>query len=112
MNQRNIVASFSDSKQSSADAVENSSNQVVSEEKSKKMSNTNGTVLPPEVLIKIFSFLDFKTTQKTCTLVCLRLVLLKMNKFLAHELESLNTGFLPTFSEIIYRLSVQSDFFF
>ena len=85
VNQWNIVASVSDSKQrtsfesSSADAVENSSNQVVSEEKSKKMSNNDDTILPPEVLIKIFSFLDFKTTQKTCTLVCLRLVLLKLN---------------------------------
>ena len=81
MNQRNIVASVSDSKQSSADAVENSSNQVVSEEKSRKMSNTDDTVLPPEVLIQIFSFLDFKTTQKTCTLVSIRLVFLKLNNF-------------------------------
>ena len=78
-------------------AVKNSSNQVVSEEKSKKMSNTDDTLLPPEVLIKIFSFLDFKTTQKTCALVCLRLVFLKLNKFLTHELESLNTGFPSNF---------------
>ena len=38
-------------------------------------------MLPPEVLIKIFSFLDFKTTQKTCTLVSIRLVFLKLNNF-------------------------------
>ena len=45
------------------------------------MSNTDDTMLPPEVLIKIFSFLDFKTTQKTCTLVSIRLVFLKLNNF-------------------------------